>query len=75
MIVAGQLVHTLNDDGAVLIDEDNGTHLLQNSDQVNNFRLNRCVAQDGFTLSSHTGEQNLLGSTHGGIVQYNLCTL
>ena len=75
MIVAGQLVHALNDDGAVLIDEDDGAHLLQNSNQVNNLGLNRCVAQDGLTLSAHTGEQDLLGSAHGGVVQHNLCTL
>ena len=75
MIVAGQLVHALNDDGAVLVNEDNRTHLLQNSNQVNNFGLNRCVAQDGLTLSAHTGEQDLLGSAHGGVVQHNLCTL
>ena len=75
MIVASQLVHALDDDGAVLVDEDDCAHLLQNSNQVNNFGLNRCVAQDGLTLSAHTGEQNLLGSTHGGVVQHNLCTL
>ena len=75
VIVAGQLVHALNDDGAVLVNEDNRAHLLQNSNQVNNFGLNRCVAQDGLTLSAHTGEQDLLGSAHGGVVQHNLCTL
>ena len=56
MIVAGQLVHALNDDGAVLVNEDDRAHLLQNSNQVNNFGLNRSVAQDGLTLSTHTGE-------------------
>ena len=75
VIVAGQLVHALNDDGAVLVDEDDCAHLLQNSNQVNNFGLNRSVAQDGLTLGAHTGKQNLLGSTHGGVVQHNLCTL
>ena len=32
VIVAGQLVHALNDDGAVLVNEDDCAHLLQNSD-------------------------------------------
>ena len=75
VVVAGQLVHALDDDGAVLVDEDDGAHLLQHGDEVNNLGLNRGVAQNGLALGAHAGEQNLLGSAYGGVVQHDLGAL
>ena len=64
MVVAGELIHALNDDGAVIVNENNGAHLLQYGDEINDFGLNRGVLQYGFALCAHCGEEHLLGGTH-----------
>ena len=59
--VAAQLVNALDVDGAVGVHRDNGTHLLQNIDQVHDLGLDGGVAQLGQPAGTHGGEQGLLG--------------
>ena len=71
MTVSAQGLHTLNADGAVSIDRNNGAHLLQNIDEVHDFRLNGGALQRGNSVITNRGQKSLLGCTNGGEGQLN----
>lgn len=75
MIKAGQLVDALDDNLAICFNGDDGTHLLQDGDEVHDFRLNGGTGQLGLALGTGGRQQNLLGGTDGGVFQVNLGTL
>ena len=71
MAVSAQGLHTLNADGAVSVDRNNGAHLLQNIDEVHDFRLDSGALQRGNTVISNRSQQSLLGCANGGERQLN----
>ena len=66
-----QGLHTLDTDGAVGVDRNNGAHLLQNIDEVHDFRLDSGALQRGNSVIANRGQKSLLGCTNGWEGQFN----
>ena len=64
MAVPAQRLHTLDTDGAVSVDRNNGAHLLQNIDEVHDFRLDGSALQRGNSIVANRSQQSLLGCTN-----------
>ena len=66
MAVPAQGLHTLDTDGAVSVDRNNGAHLLQNIDKVHDFWLDSSALQGGNSIVANRSQQSLLGCANGG---------
>src|SRR5690606_9855601 len=60
---------TLDEDDPVGLERDDGAHLLQDGDEVENLGLNRRILKLGDTLGAHGGEDDLLGGPHARVGQ------
>ena len=71
MTIPVQGLHTLNADGAVSVDRNNGAHLLQNIDEVHDFWLDSSTLQGGNSIVANRSQQSLFGRANGGEGQLN----
>ena len=69
VVVTGEVVDALDMDGAIGIDRDDGTHLLQDIDEVENLGLDRRSPQFGQALGAYCRQQCLLGRADGRVGQ------
>ena len=69
MVVSGEVVDALDMNGAIGIDRDDGTHLLQDIDEVENLGLDRRSPQFGQALGAYCRQQCLLGRADGRVGQ------
>ena len=70
--VAAEAGHALDLDDPVGVHLDDGAHLLQHADQVDDLRLDGRVAQLGDPVGEHGGEQHLLGGADARVGQLEL---